>query len=207
MTRTVNAFLTLLLICIFECGLVAQNSPEIRTDTVKQGFYIPLDSNVVSCKVGILPQGGKLEMINMQGNSLSSETISQIGVLKNGSVVVYSEITVLSKGTFVKSKSVRYVIGARNSVPALRDPSLPDTLSAAEIGAIVLDKEVFSFQIVFVLEGAVYDFEMTGNGVAPTVKDKLLTLPAGTKVWFESIKSEDGTGAKRILPSRVFVIK
>ena len=158
-------------------------------------------------KLAYCHRGGKLEMFNMQGNSLSSETISQIGVLKNGSVVVYSEITVLSKGTFVKSKSVRYVIGARNSVPALRDPSLPDTLSAAEIGAIVLDKEVFSFQIVFVLEGAVYDFEMTGNGVAPTVKDKLLTLPAGTKVWFESIKSEDGTGAKRILPSRVFVIK
>lgn len=188
-------------------SVYAQVNVSQRTDTVQAGYYIPLDSNVMSCKVGIMPQGGKFETFNMQGNTLSSETITKIGALKKGSVVVYSEITILNGANLQKANTIRYVIGNRNSVPALHDPSRPDTLTAAEIGAIVLAKEVYSFHISYVVEGAMYDFEMSGNGVAPMVKEKLLALPPGTRVWFESIRTVDGDGAKRLLPSSVYVVK
>ena len=194
------------ILCSVQC-VYAQVNGSLRTDTVKPGYYIPLDSNVVSCKVGLMPLGGKLETFNMQGNSLSSETITKIGALKKGSVVLYTEITILNGANLQKANAVRYVIGNRNSVPALRDPSRPDTLTGAEIGAIVLAKEVYSFHISYVVDGAMYDYEMTGNGVAPMVKEKLLTLPSGTRVWFESIRTVDGDGAKRLVPSVVYVVK
>lgn len=197
----------LLIIFVLAASTLPAQNGTVHTDTVKSGYYLPLDSNVVSCKVGILPKDGALETFDMLGNTLSTETISKVGILKKGSVVVYSEITVLNKGILQKSKPIRYVIGNRNSVPALRDPSVPDTLPAVEIGAVILEKEVYSFHISYVVDGAMYDFEMTGNAVAPMVKEKILALPSGTRVWFESIRTVDGDGVKWLLPSRVYVVK
>lgn len=188
-------------------SVYAQVNGSLRTDTVQPGYYIPLDSNVMSCKVGIIPKDGKLETSNLQGNKLPMETITKIGALKTGSVVVYSEITVLKDGILQKSNSIRYVVGTRNSVPALRDLSRPDTLPATEIAALVLDSRVYSFHVSYTLGGAYYDYEMSGNGVAPMVQEKIRALPSGTRVWFESIRTLDGDGEKRLLPSNVYVVK
>lgn len=195
------------LLLFFILLLSNANAQGVRTDTVKPGYYIPLNSNVVSCKVVITPKGNKAEVTNTTSNRLPDTLIGKIGGLGTGSVVVYDEITILSNGILEKSPSVRYVIGQRNSVFALRDPSLPDTLPAAEIASLVLDPHVYSFHISFVQDGGMYDYDLTGNGVFGDAKDRILTLPSGTRVWFENIKRKEDDGNVRVAPPKIYVVK
>lgn len=179
----------------------------VRTDTVKQGYYIPLDTNVVSCKVGITPKDKKVQFINTTSNRLPDSVVTKIGNLTPGSVIVYSEITVLNKGVCEKAPTVRYVIGSHNSVYALRDPSQPDTLPAAEIGSLVLDRHVISFDVSFLMGGAFYTYALTGNGVCCDPREKILTLESGTKVWVDNIKWKQEDGTIIIAPSKVYIVK
>jgi hypothetical protein len=195
---------TIIFLLAFFSGLSAQN---MRTDTVKPGYYIPLDSNVISCKVGIGAKGKKVEFVNTQGNRLSDSLVRNISKLDVGSVVVYSEITVLRKGILEKAPAVRYVIGNRNSVFALKNPSIPDTLPAAEIAALVLDVHVYSFHVTYADGGAYYDYEQNGNGISPSVKERIVALPSGTRVWFESIRRKEDNGALTDAPAKVYVVK
>lgn len=183
------------------------NAQTVRTDTVKPGYYIPFDSNFVSCKVAIMPKGKKVEFTNTTGNKIPDSLVAKIGNLEAGSVVTYSEVTILRAGVFTKSNSVRYVIGSRNSVYARRDPSQPDTLSAAEIGSLVLDKQVYSFDVSFLIDGAYYVYSLTGNGVCCDARERILTLKSGTKVWVDNIKRQEDDGSKRVAPVQIYIVK
>lgn len=179
----------------------------VRTDTVKQGYYIPFDSNYVSCKVAITAKGKNVEFTNTTGNHLPDSLVQKIGKLEAGSVVAYTEVTILKKGILEKSNTVRYVVGHRNSVYALRDPTLPDTIPAGEIAAIVLDPHVYFFQLSYILEGAYFVYDHTGNGVAGYVQERIRALPSGTKVYFENIKRKEDDGTLRIAPPQIYIVK
>lgn len=179
----------------------------VRTDTVQPGYYIPLDTNVVSCKVAITPNGKNVQFINTTTNHLPDSVISKIENLTAGSVVVYTEVTVLRKGVLEKAPVVRYVIGARNSVPALREPALLDSLTAPEISTLVFDRYVISFEVSFLIDGAFYTYQLTGNGICCEPRERIITLQPGTKVWVDNMKRKNDDGSISIVPSRVYVVK
>jgi hypothetical protein len=162
---------------------------------------------MLSCKVGITPKGKKLQMFNQSGRTLPDSTIQTITHLDPGSVVVYSEITVLKKGVAEKSATVRYIVGSTNTCNAMRDPSLPDTLTAHELATLVLDKHVYNFDVSWVTSGNMYIYNINGNGVSGNAQVAIERLPSGTKVWIEAIKSEDNDGTKRILPTQIHVVR
>lgn len=184
------------------------HAQELRADTVKRGYYIPFGTSYTSCKVVITPKGQKSQFTNTTGNKIPDSLVTQIGKLEVGSVVNYSEVTIINNGVPEKASSVRYVIGSKNTFPnVLHDPSQPDTLAAAEIANMVLDPHVYSFHISFVQDGAYYDFELTGNGVFGEAREKILGLPSGTRVWFENIKMKDDNGSLGNAPAQVHVVK
>jgi len=196
---------TLTLVCIFIAAIsFAQN---VKTDTVKRGCYIPLDSNVMSCKIGITPAGKKLQLTTISGNKIPDSTISVIGHLEPGSEVVYSELTVFNNGILQKASGVRYVIGNKNTRSVKRDVTYPDTLAAKEIAAIVLDKHVYSFSVSWIINGAMYNYDFTGNGVFGDAKTAIEALPPGTKVWFENIRSREDNGTSIIRPTEIHVVR
>ena len=182
-------------------------SQGVRTDTVQRGYYVPLDSNVLSCKIGITPKGKKLQTYNLTGNKLPDSTIYTISHLEAGSVVIYSEITVLKKGVMEKANTVRYVIGNKNTGVVKRDPTYPDTMSAKEIGAIVLDQHVYSFSVSWILNGNMYNYDITGNGIFGDCRTAVEALPSGTKVYIENIRRANDDGSKQIMPTEVHVVR
>lgn len=179
----------------------------IKTDTVQQGFYLPLDSAMLSCKIGITPQGKQQYVFKHTGNRIPDSTISSIGHLAPGSVVVYSEVTVLRGGIAQKAPSVRYIIGSRNTHAAKRDPSYPDTLTAKAIGAIVLDQRVSSFSVSWVLDGNFYSYDITGNGIFGEARTAIEALPSGTTVHIEKISRKERDGSFRMMPNEIHVVK
>ncbi len=182
-------------------------SQGVKTDTVQRGYYVPLDSNVLSCKIGITPKGKKLQTYNLSGNKLPDSTIYNISHLEAGSVVIYSEITVLKKGVMEKANTVRYVIGNKNTGVVKRDPTYPDTMSAKEIGAIVLDRHVYSFSVSWILNGNMYNYDITGNGIFGDCRTAVEALPSGTKVYIENIRRANDDGSKQIMPTEVHVVR
>lgn len=192
------------MLCFF---MVHAGAQSVRTDTVKPGYYIPFDSNFVSCKVAIIPKGKKPELTNTTGNKIPDSLVSRIGALEKGAVVVYSEVTVLNKGILEKAETVRYYIGNRNSVYALHDPSIPDTLPAAEIAKIVLDRHVFYFEVSFAQDGNYYSYALNGNGVCGDAADAILKLQSGTRVWFENIRRREDDGTIKNAQAVVHVVR
>lgn len=198
---------TRVLVIAFILVTTAVSAQTVTTDTVKHGYYLPLDTNVLSCKVGVTPKGGKLKLTTVSGNQLPDSTISSIGHLPMGSAVVYSEITVLNKGIAEKSPVVRYVIGNKNTCAVKRDLSIPDTLTAREIAAIQLDHHVFSFTVSWIDGGNMYMYDITGNGVFGNARTAIEALPSGTKVYFEKIKRKEDNGTVRIMPTEVHIVR
>lgn len=194
----------LILLLLISANVSAQG---VKTDTVKRGYYIPLDSNMMSCKIGITPHGKKLQLTNNTGNRIPDSTIHTISYLEPGSVVVYSEITVLKNGILEKAPSVRYVVGSKNTAVVKRDPYYPDTLSAKEIAAIVFDPHVYSFSVSWLSGGAMYMFDITGNGVSGNAKTSIEQLPSGTKIWFEAIKRKEDNGTIRHQSNEIYIVR
>lgn len=192
------------LLFVFSLALDAQ---AIRTDTVKQGYYIPFDSNYVSCKVTIAREGKKVEFANAAGNIIPDSLVEKIGRLDKGSVVTYSDVMIKSKDVETKSTTIRYVIGNRNSVYASRDPHLPDTLPAAEIASLMLDSRVESFEVSFFVGGSYYSYALTGNGIFGEARERILTLPSGTGVYVEKIHRKEEDGSVTTAPTRIYVVK
>lgn len=183
------------------------NAQVVKTDTVKQGYYVPLDSNLMSCKIEVTPKGKKMQLTYQSGNKLPDSTIQAISRLEPGSVVIYSELTVHKKGILEKAPSVRYVIGSKNTCVVKRDPSYPDTLAAKEIASLELDRHVYSFSVSWIADGNMYNYDLTGNGVFGAAGTAIEALPSGTKVYFENIRRQEDDGSKRIAPSEIYIVK
>ncbi len=82
-----------------------------------------------------------------------------------------------------------------------------DTLAAAEIANYKLDSHVYAFEVTFTQDGMYYVYKLTGNGVFGEVKDRILTLPAGTRVWFENIQWQNDDGSQKTVPPEIHVVK
>lgn len=199
---TSRAFIAVLFLLISEVA-----AAQVKTDTVQRGYYIPFDSNYVSCKVAITPAGKKVVFTNTTSNKLPDSLMNQISYLEPGSVVVYSEITVLRKGILEKAPPVRYVVGNRNSSVVKRDPSYPDTLTKKEIGSIILDQHVYSFNVSWIRGGDYYLFTIMGNGIFGDCRTQIEQLPSGTKVYIEDIRRKEDNGTLRIMPTEIHVVR
>jgi hypothetical protein len=191
---------------------------DVRNDTVMPGYYIPFDSDFMSCKVKITPAGQPITSVNVQGNKISDSLLRVIAALETGSVVWYDEITKFRDGYLYKIPAYRFVIGHKNSARAVRNPfyqdtlkraetNAPDTLSAKELGALVLDPHVYRFTITWVNEGAMYRYEVYGNGVYGEARGKIEKLPSGITVVIADIKRKEDDGSETTAPAQIHTVK
>ncbi len=178
-----------------------------KTDTVQRGYYIPFGPNYMSCKVEITPLGKKAFFANTTGNKLPDSLMNIISYLEPGSVVAYTEVTVMSKGMLEKVSGRRYVVGTTNTSFVKRDPFYPDTLTAKEIAAIELDPHVYQFSVSWFAGGSMSNYELTGNGVFGSARTAIEALPSGTKVYFENIRRKEDDGSKRVMPAEIHVVR
>jgi hypothetical protein len=94
-----------------------------------------------------------------------------------------------------------------NRPDTLRDPSLPDTISAVHLGSLVLDRHVISFTVSFAAGGSYSEYNLTGNGIFGEAREKIEALPSGTTVWVEKIKRKEDDGSEHMVPTQTYIIK
>jgi hypothetical protein len=180
------------------CSTFAQNSIGLATDTVMQGYYLPLDSNVISCKVSVIYDNISSDTV-LQGNKLPAMLTRKICSMQKGTVVVYHELTIMKNSVMVQAPPVRYLIGSKNTKPVLRDPTLPILISANDLADYKIDPSYVSFTVSFLSGEKYVDYEMKSNKLTEEVKAAIRALPPGTKVFFERVnaKNKDGVVVKQ----------
>ena len=67
-------------------------------------------------------------------------------------------------------------------------------MKSIELGGCVSSAEVKSFEISVIREGSVVVLHADGTQLSDKMKELIRELPIGSKVYFEKIKVEDGTG-------------
>lgn len=87
------------------------------------------------------------------------------------------------------------------------ETNAPDTMTAKELGALILDRHVYKFTITWVNDGAMYRYEVYGNGVYGEAKEKIEQLPSGTTVVIADIKRREDDGSETIAPSQIHTVK
>jgi hypothetical protein len=203
-------FLTALLIC-FATFLSAQIPKEkMVADTVQAGYYLPFSPNTVSCKVHIVTINGASKIpafdTTLTGNRLPQQLIHKIATLPAGSTVVYYEITESENSVLKKMPAMHYMIGTRNTKPALRDPSLPEPISATDLAAMHFDADYISFVMAFKPGESYVEIAQTGNEFSEKAKTMISSFQPGQKVFIEQVtRNKNGTPVKS--PGRVFVIQ
>jgi hypothetical protein len=196
-------FFLLIALMVQVCGF---SQIVLRTDTVEQGYYVPLKSNVASCRLSILEKGNITHVQNLTGNQIPDSLVRKIWRLEPGSVVVYSEITVMVSGSLQKANPVRYVIGKSNTTFALRDPSLPIPVRASEAAQIVLDTNTISCVISIIVDGQFSEYAITGNTIPVSIKAVLDGLKPGSRFIIAQILVS-GQGSEQVkLPERTYVV-
>lgn len=200
-----KAILFLLLMAGFSAAN-AQNSTKIKTDTIAQGYFLPLDTNVVSCKIRITRSKGISFEQNCTGNKLSPALIDSIGKLPIGGIVTYEEITVNGKNGLEKSPAVRYVIGSRNSRFALRAPTDLERVTAAALSQMVFDNNYVSFVVSFREGEKFVEVKASGNKMPASATEKIKSLPPGSKVFIEQVQAKNENGTIFKSPGRTFII-
>jgi hypothetical protein len=93
---------------------------KIQTDTVMTGYYIPLDSDVISYTVTI-SSNGLMFGEKMIGSRLSPSLVYKITHLSSGATVTYS-FNINENGLIYPRPVVRYVIGKHNSTSKAIQP-------------------------------------------------------------------------------------
>jgi|GEM_PF-4441452 hypothetical protein len=83
----------------------------------------------------------------------------------------------------------------------------PDTMSAMELGSIVLDRHVYKFTITWVSDGAMYRYDVYGNGVYGEAREKIEKLPSGTTVVIADIKRKEDDGSETTAPSQIHTVR
>ena len=93
---------------------------EIQTDTVMSGYYIPLDSNVISYTVTI-SSNGLVSGEKMIGSQLSPSLVYKITHLSPGATVTYS-FNISENGLIYPRPVIRYTIGKHNTTSKAIQP-------------------------------------------------------------------------------------
>jgi hypothetical protein len=174
---------------------------KLKTDTALAGCYLLPDTNTVSFKVIVIHNGIASVEKNVNGRNLPPDLSGAIMQLAKGDIVLYDEITVVdTAGVLRKSPSIRYVIGMKNTRPAL-----PETITREAAAAMTLNETVVSFSVTFADGGTFYEFACKGNTVSPDAQAALLKLEPGTKIFFEKIVARNEVGNIKF-PVRTYVI-
>jgi len=80
-------------------------------------------------------------------------------------------------------------------------------MSAMELGSIVLDRHVYKFTITWVSDGAMYRYDVYGNGVYGEAREKIEKLPSGTTVVIADIKRKEDDGSETTAPSQIHTVR
>ncbi len=93
MIKAVNAFVTLIFVFIIDAGIVAQNSPEIRTDTLPaiEIAHFKLDAHVTAFEISFTVDGS-YSVYQLTGNGVFGEPADRIATLPSGTRVWYENI-------------------------------------------------------------------------------------------------------------------
>jgi hypothetical protein len=83
----------------------------------------------------------------------------------------------------------------------------PDTMTAKEIGSIILDKHVYVFSVTWVHEGAMYRYDIYGNGIFGEARTKIEALPSGTTIVIADIKRKEDDGSITTAPAQIHTVK
>lgn len=193
--------------CFLFCLLLAvplsgfAQAKKIKTDTALVGCYLLPDTNTVSFKLIVIHNGIASVEKNVTGRNLPPDLAMAVMQLQKGDIVLYDEITVLdTNGILRKAPSIRYVIGMKNTRPAL-----PETITREEAAAMTLNENVVSFSVTFAGGGTFYEYACKGNVVSPDAQAALLKLEPGTKIFFEKIVARNEIGNIKF-PNRTYVI-
>lgn len=195
----------LLLVVAASTGLFAQTST-LKTDTVLLGYYIPLDTNVVSCRVSIIFGNISFDTL-LRGNKLPANLIYKISTAHKGSIIHYHEISNSTNGEIVKSPDVHYVTGLKNSRPAQRDVVRPINIKAEDLANITFDSTYISFVVALSINGTFQEYKIEGNKLTEKVKIIIRAAQPGTKFFFEQIKAKNEEGKEMKLPGMSFKIQ
>jgi hypothetical protein len=87
------------------------------------------------------------------------------------------------------------------------ETNAPDTMSAKEIGAIILDQHVYVFSVTWVHDGAMYRYDIYGNGIYGEARDKIEKLPPGTTIVIADIKRKEDDGSITVAPAQIHTVK
>jgi hypothetical protein len=87
------------------------------------------------------------------------------------------------------------------------ETNAPDTLSAKEIGSLILDQHVYVFSITWVHDGAMYRYDIYGNGVFGEAREKIEKLPAGTTIVIADIKRKEDDGSITTAPAQIHTVR
>ncbi len=195
----------LLFVIAASTGLFAQTST-VQTDTVLLGYYIPLDTNIVSCRVSIA--SGNISFDTMlRGNKLPSNLIYKISTASKETNILYHEISSSKNGKVVKSPNVRYAVGLKNTRPAQRDVYNTIPIKAEDLANITVDSNYISFGVSIVIDGKFQEFKTDGNKITEEVKTVIRSSKPGTKIYFEQIKAKSTVGKELKLPVMSFKIQ
>lgn len=87
------------------------------------------------------------------------------------------------------------------------ETNAPDTMSAKEIGSIILDQHVYVFSVTWVHDGAMYRYDIYGNGIFGEAREKIEKLPSGTTIVIADIKRKEDDGSITVAPAQIHTVK
>ncbi|CAN5295651.1 hypothetical protein BH09BAC5_BH09BAC5_04430 [soil metagenome] len=183
--------------------LIAQE----RTDTVKQGYYLLLNKNVVSCKVKTMEINGNSTDTTIHGNQMPACLIQYIGAISKGTVITYYEITTLENGVLTKAPLVQYIIGSVSTKPEIRSCTAPILIHAKNLAELELDSTIISFRISLIKDGKTEQYSVKGRRIPDKIKKKIIEMQPGQKVDLLLIIAKDTNGNSVKLPQRQFEIE
>ncbi|HTL83173.1 MAG TPA: hypothetical protein VL651_15775 [Bacteroidia bacterium] len=110
-------FIAFLFVLLVVCTNAQNNTRIAIDDTVVQGYYLPLDSNVVSMDILIISPAAATIEYRFNGDQLPASILFTLTHLGKGTKVFYTEITVSSNGILYKRPAYGYIIGVKNTTP------------------------------------------------------------------------------------------
>lgn len=168
--------------------LSLQISAQSKRDTVQPGYYATVDSAFKLVRVSIQKKGDPVLHVTDVEGKLTTVLIRQIVSLPKGSIVIYDENP---------HRSLSYIIGDTNTVPAERYQVTTTVMSRAQIANHVLDPNTICFDISMPVRNIYVSSHVNGNGIPLDLKTQIYGLRPGDRVVFENVKTRQADGSVR----------